>query len=144
VRGRFEEGDEGDAKFHEAMVKDAEMASNVGVLIMPLAFAGLTTMPYGSDACGHTLIYSIVDCDIKGPKLAVRLLYTVCITCAIGFSSLGTLSAMRTGLMLGAQPPDRALALLLDVDQMRWDFFRKYYPFKAIRLAIMFLFFGVV
>ena len=147
VRRRFEAGDEGDQKFHEAMVKDAENVSNVGVLIMPLAFAGLTTMPY-PDEKGHSLFASAHTHEQEYTKVAVRLLYTFCLTLAIGLSSVGTLTAMRTSLMLSAQPPGMALQLLKNLDNLRerrrgaWA--RKWYPFRAIRLAVKWLLVAVL
>lgn len=139
VRRRFEAGDEGDQKFHEVMIKDAETTSSIGVLIMPLAFAGLTTMPY-EDANGHTLSSSKQSHE----QIAVRIMYTICLTLAISLSSLGTLSAMRTSLMLSAQPPAKALELLVEVDNLRWAAARSMYPFRAIRLAIRWLLVAVV
>ena len=70
--------------------------SNVGALLMGIAFAGLTQTPY--DAQKDSLTINAVwsrEKGLAGWQLALRIAYVSLTMLAAGFSSFATLTAMR-------------------------------------------------
>ena len=153
VRKRFPPGQEGDKAFKEVVIKDHETVASIGVLIMPIAFAGLATLPNETESSlfssnliqGWLNLHTAPLHNLGVYVLLLRWLYIFFVVLAIGLSSLGTLTAMRTQLMINANPEDRALPLLVVMTQKRGPFIGEYlYPFNAIKMAIVCLLMAMV
>lgn len=151
-RFKAETKEEQDNAFKEATMKDQEIVATAATLIMGFAFGGLTQTPYEQhDTITMAKALKSEGSDdrvVQGYKywqLVLRCLYVMLTMLAVAFSSLSSLVAMRTSIMLALHPAKDTLRLLESLAQKRdnWWFLRTLYPFKALKFSVVFLLLAV-